>query len=151
MKTLKFEIKDIENHKSHIKSVKTGTNEHIITIIVDQAEGQNTIFSWNVLEDAEYEAFDVGVKFDIIWDNKGIPIIITDKNVILTKERCSVKVFDTKHNLESILKRKTTKQFPLCKGHRFDNEGHNWMIMREYISLSFSYMSFVIKAKIESG
>jgi len=85
--------------------VRTGTNENIITITVDQTDGQNTIFSWNVLEDAEYEAFDVGEKFDILWDAKGIPIIVTDKNVILTKERCSVKVFDTKENIESILKR----------------------------------------------
>jgi len=58
-----------------------------------------------VSEDAEYEAYDVGKKFDIIWDNKGIPIIVTDRKVILSKERCSVKVFDTKHNLESILNR----------------------------------------------
>jgi len=57
------------------------------------------------LEDAEYEAYDVGEKFDVVWDNKGIPIIVTDTNVILTKERCSVKVFNTKENLESILKR----------------------------------------------
>jgi hypothetical protein len=58
-----------------------------------------------VLEDAEYEAYDVDSDFDIIWDNKGIPIVVTNKNVILTKERCSVKVFETKENIESILKR----------------------------------------------
>jgi hypothetical protein len=106
---------------------------------------------WNVLDDAEYEAYDVGKKFDIIWDKKGIPIIVTDRKVILSKERCSVKVFDTKQNLESILLRDSRKQFPLCKGHRFDNENHSWILLREYLGLSFSYMTFVIKAKIESG
>ena len=107
-----------------------------------------------MLEDAEYEAYDVGKKFDVIWDSKGIPIIVTggiNSRVILSKERCSVRVFDTKHNLESILLRDSKKQFPLCKGHRFDNEGHNWILLREYLGLSFSYMTFVIKAKHESG
>ena len=34
-------------------------------------------------------------------------------------------------------------------GHRFDGDHHNWMIFKEYISLAFSFMSFVIKNKIE--
>jgi hypothetical protein len=104
-----------------------------------------------VFEDAEYEAYDVGTVFDTVWDNKGIPVILTEKNVILSKERCNVKVFDTKENLIKILNRNSYKEFPLSKGHRFDNDGHNWILMREYLGLSFSYMTFVIKAKIESG
>jgi hypothetical protein len=35
------------------------------------------------------------------------------------------------------------------KGHRVDGKNHNWLVFDEYISLSFSYMSFVIKDKIE--
>lgn len=35
------------------------------------------------------------------------------------------------------------------KGHRFDGKNHNWLILGEYISLPFSYMSFVIKDKLE--
>ena len=34
-------------------------------------------------------------------------------------------------------------------GHRFDSINHNWLILREYLSLSFSYMTFVIKENIE--
>ena len=37
----------------------------------------------------------------------------------------------------------------LQTGHKFDEEGHNWMILNEYLSLPFSYMTFVIKQKIE--
>ena len=62
-----------------------------------------------------------------------------------------VKVFDIKDNLLSIIKRKSQKEFPIYKGHRFDNEGHNWILLREYLSLSFSYMTFVIKHKHETG
>lgn len=35
------------------------------------------------------------------------------------------------------------------RGHRFDAKHHNWLIFREFICLPFSYMTFVIKDKIE--
>ena len=35
------------------------------------------------------------------------------------------------------------------QGVRFDSEGNNWLILREYISLPFSYMTFVIKEVME--
>ena len=34
-------------------------------------------------------------------------------------------------------------------GHRFDGKNHNWLMMNEYLCLPFSYMTFVIKDKIE--
>lgn len=36
------------------------------------------------------------------------------------------------------------------KGHRVDGKNHNWLIFDEYLTLPFSYMSFVIKDKIEN-
>ena len=35
------------------------------------------------------------------------------------------------------------------QGHRFDHKNHNWLIYKEYISLSFSYITFMILSKIE--
>ena len=35
------------------------------------------------------------------------------------------------------------------QGHRFDSKNHNWFIFQKYIHLPFSYMTFVIKNKIE--
>ena len=32
-----------------------------------------------------------------------------------------------------------------------DGKNHNWLIIQQYLSLSFSYMTFVIKDKIEQG
>ena len=37
------------------------------------------------------------------------------------------------------------------RGHRFDFKNHNWLIYREYISLPFSYLTFMIKSKIEKN
>jgi len=37
------------------------------------------------------------------------------------------------------------------RGHRFDGENSNWVILSEFICLSFSYMTFVIKHEIEKN
>jgi hypothetical protein len=36
-------------------------------------------------------------------------------------------------------------------GHRFDYEGHSWVFLRDYISLAYSYMTFVIKKKFDEA
>jgi hypothetical protein len=36
------------------------------------------------------------------------------------------------------------KGFGVHKGHRFDSKNHSWLIMQDFISMSFSYMTFVI-------
>ena len=37
------------------------------------------------------------------------------------------------------------------QGHRFDYKNHNWLIYKEYISLSFSYLTFMIMNKLEKN
>ena len=37
------------------------------------------------------------------------------------------------------------KEFTFHYGHRIEEEGFNYLIMRNYINLSYSYMTFVIK------
>lgn len=46
------------------------------------------------------------------------------------------------------LKKKNLK-FGYQYGHRFDHEGHSWVFLRDYISLSYSYMTFVIKKRFD--
>ena len=36
-------------------------------------------------------------------------------------------------------------------GYRVDSKNHNWLIIQRYLSLSFSYMSFVIMDAIEKN
>ena len=45
--------------------------------------------------------------------------------------------------------KKARFEFPY--GHRMDPVTHNWLIFRNYINLSFSYMTFVIKANFDTG
>jgi hypothetical protein len=41
------------------------------------------------------------------------------------------------------------KKFGWNVGHRFDSEHHSWAYLRDYVSLSFCYMTFVIKNKFD--
>ena len=34
-------------------------------------------------------------------------------------------------------------------GHRFDSKNHEWVYMKDFLSLSFSYMTFVLKKKLD--
>jgi len=76
---------------------------------------------------------------------------VAENKTILTQERCAVKVYDVREMLLNNLKRQSKTEFPLSRGHRFDSNKQNWMVLREYIGLSASYMTFVIKSKIEAN
>ena len=57
------------------------------------------------------------------------------------------------YDVSKINKRKEkmdiTNRFGLYKGHRVDYVNHNWMIFNEYLSLSFSFMTFVIRDRFQ--
>ena len=42
-------------------------------------------------------------------------------------------------------------QFGFGNGYRVDSEMHNFILMRNYINLSFSYMTFVIQKNYDEG
>lgn len=42
-------------------------------------------------------------------------------------------------------------KFDFSYGHRVETKTHNWMIMRNFINLSFSYLTFVIKDLFDDG
>lgn len=100
-------------------------------------------------KNTEIEAFDAGKGYQIIWDRQGKMIIINDEKSVLTNEKCSVTVYDYQKKLNEMIENKGQEGFSLSRGHRFDDVNHNWMILGEYISLGFSYMTFVIKDEIE--
>ena len=37
--------------------------------------------------------------------------------------------------------------FGFHQGYKFDGESHSWIFLREFISLSYSYMTFAINYK----
>ena len=50
---------------------------------------------------------------------------------------------------DAIHRRFTKQKVDVHKGNRFDGKNHNWLMIGHYISLPFSYMSFVLKAEFD--
>ena len=45
----------------------------------------------------------------------------------------------------------TKGKFDFPNGMRMDPESHNWLVFRNYINMSFSFMTFVIKDNFDEG
>ena len=153
MHYIDFRIND-ENHNQIIKEIRTGSNPELIVIIagtnVLYENDSDNIFIWDVKNDVEHESYDITGIYEVIFDSDGNPYIVKGKEVIFPKERCTIKAFDFQ-KIEELASSNSKRDLRNQKGHRFDSKNHNWFIFREYISLPFSYMSFVIKHKIEIG
>jgi hypothetical protein len=111
--------------------------------VIEQSGGFDSIYTWFTKENAEAEAYDVHGEWEILWDKAGNLYIVNDDRVILNNQRCAIKAFDFE------LPKKTKQLLSNARGHRFDFKNHNWLIFGRYISLPFSYLTFVIRDKIE--
>lgn len=80
----------IQNSKTHIienpqiVGVYTGSDPNIIVIDIEMGQEQRTLYVWNIDSNAEMSYFDVQDGYDLVWDNDGLPYIITDGKCIFT-------------------------------------------------------------------
>lgn len=103
-------------------------------------------------KDVERNAFDISNYGKIFFDSLGECYITEKDYVILCEQNVKLKSYDVSKVNKQIGKRtKTdiTSRFGLFKGHRVDYVNHNWMIFNEYLSLSFSFMTFVIRDRFQ--
>lgn len=134
--------------KAHIESVKIGPNPDLIVIILEYLYMPDTILTWSVKDNVELEVSIADKPYEILWDYNGSPYIVHENCVEMTQRRCKVDVFDYQ-KFEELKGSVTNDSIDNDKGQRFDGKNHNWMIFQEYLCLPFSYMTFVIKDKIE--
>ena len=145
MKQVKFNIDKKE--KSKVKEVRVGSDPgHVILVV--SSEETDTLLSWNLEEDTENDAFDIDEEYAIIWDTHGTPFIVTERKIYFVRERCAITAYDYKGLLSDFNNNSDIQKY---KGHRVDAKNHNWLILQGYMSLPFSYMTFVIKEKIEDN
>lgn len=79
-----------------------GSNESLICIIVNQSLTQDCIVCWDVNKNFEFDTFDVGKEYQIIWDKFGFPYIAEDQSVIFISKRCKLKCYDVDNMVELI-------------------------------------------------
>ena len=91
---------------------------------------------WDFLRDKEINAFDVTSEAKVIWSLGGDPCIVDKEYVIIANQGVKLKQFDLQ--IESIQDRLET-------GHCLDGILHNWIFLNDFISIPFSYMTFVMQ------
>ena len=108
------------------------------------------ILIWNIKKDNQTGYFDnISKDYHILWDTEGNPYIINDGKVIITEKKIVTTAFS--HLPLETEDYQNFHDIKYDQGYRVDSKNHNWLILKKYLSLSFSYMSFVIKEKIENN
>ena len=101
----------------------------------------------------ENDSYDVTAPFEVLWDFKGQMYIAYQNKILFDRSSCSLQTYDFQ-DLDSLDYTKSDDSNlgeVNSKGIKFDGKNHNWLIFNEYMALPFSYMTFVIKDKIESN
>ena len=78
-----------------------------------------------------------------MFDSQGTSFILEKDYLIATEQGVRLKSYD----IENFERNNARMQFDLSKGCHFDHENQNFMMINEYISLSFSFMTLVIRDK----
>lgn len=145
-KKLRFLISKDEKF-SFIKNVITSDGSDTLGIVVEQVQC-SLVISWSLEKDLENTAFEVQKDLEIILAQNGEFLILTDDQTTLTEQKCNLKCFKI-NRFSDLQKTVACDGLGYHNGYRFDSDNHNWIIMKHYICLSFSYMSFVIQSEIE--
>lgn len=100
------------------------------------------------------EAFDHGTHPKLFWDQEGNAYATEKDLVYFTEMGLRMKCFDVLEINEGFDAegRKVTKRqkaFGTHQGFKFDSKSHSWLYLQGFISLSYSYMTFVINKKLE--
>jgi len=96
-------------------------------------------------DDIENKAFEVDKDHEIIWDQQGEFLILSEDKTTLPIQNCNLKCF-VHEDFENRHKSVYCDGLKYQQGYRFDFVNHNWVIMRHFIQMSFSYMTFVIQS-----
>ena len=130
-----------------IKIVRCGSNENLILIRVTQSPLNDCIIYWDLEHQREVDYFDVDSSALTFQDARGTQYIIERDNVYSIESSCKMKCYRAKVSDFDI----SSCKFGFQYGYRVECDTHNWMIFRNYINLSFSYMTFVIKENFDKN
>lgn len=147
LRAVALKIDQFEEDAS-IDQIRMSSNNSLIAIIIKEEE-DSVIFKWNLNENSEILMKDVQGPFKILFDYEGEMYILNKKGVFFTDMCCNMKAFQYQ-DLDKLKNTRRSIGLGSERGVRMDGKNHNWLIMEEYMSLPFSYMTFVIKNFIET-
>ena len=98
--------------------------------------------------DVEKSSIDVSQNARIFYDATGDTYVTEKDEVLICEQGVRLKAFEVgkvnRAGDESLY-------FKYDKGHRFDHINHNWILFNEYLSLSFSFMTLVIRDQMQNS
>ena len=102
---------------------------------------------WDIQNNCELEAYTIENDHQVLFDSHGNINIYDGDCLIISQQLCKIKSFE----INDFQSRNETIQEGLeyNKGVRFD-VNNNWLVLRQYICLPFSYMTFVIKEEMDN-
>lgn len=103
------------------------------------------VIVWDLEKDLEINSFDVEKDAIFFQDEDGNPYIAEKDYIVMCKEGCRLTCFN--FNIAEV----EVPKFDFSSGNRVEIKTHNWMVFRNFINLSFSYMTFVIKENFDEG
>jgi hypothetical protein len=125
--------------------VRTGSNADFVSIRVKQTPTEHCVIQWDIERDLEMQSFDCAENALFFQDEKGNPFLAERDVLIMMETGARIKCynFDVAEFSQAI--------FDFGLGNRIEIKTHNWLIFRNFINLSFSYMTFVIKENFDEG
>ena len=142
---MKFVIAEKDLSRIRIKSIRCGSNADILSITLESRK-QDQALIWSVKGQKETHLYDIHQDNQIIWSTCGFPILCSSKYSIIPRIRWSGTCFDRSSFFNGHFDNNKFKLISI-QGHRLDHVNHNWLLIREHLSLAFSYMSFVIRTQ----
>ena len=134
---------DPDEKLQYISRIRCGSSPDTIMIVVQLSDDKSCYLQWNMVGDHEEDSFERENYAKIIFDQQGLPYIASEAGITICEQGVLLKSYDVE-NLQTTSKH---LHFMFYKGHRFDHKNHNWILFSEYLSLSFSFMSLVIRGK----
>ena len=128
-----------------IIQVRTGSDKTRVAVRVTQTKTMDCIIIWDLAKDIEIESFDVKKEAMFFQDRWGNQYLAEKDYIINCEQTCKLKSY------KMDVKEFEEPQFKFGNGYRVDDEMHNFILMRNFINLSFSYMTFVIKDNFDQG
>ena len=140
---------DKDEKESWIKRVRAGCEKNHISVRVRQSALIDASIIWDIEKDVEVEAIDHHHDDSCIFDSNGSPYIIHADGVTIIDQGVKTRCYD----VEGFTSKETKEHlsFGSSYGFRFDELNHNWVLCNEYISLSFSFLTLVIRDRMQQS
>ena len=142
---LSFYISE-EEKETKIKKLSTGSDPNIVTVRVRQSTNKDFLIVWDLQMDIEINSIDIDSEALFFQDQHGKPYLVEKDYVLICSQGTRIKSYNMKvsdFDTENVT-------FKFGYGKRVDIS-HNWIIFRNFINLSFSYMTFVIKENFDKN